>query len=72
MGKYEDTRLVTFQEDYKPASRVLYKKGVKYTIHYKVVDLLKAKGVKLTFTTFDPKPAEQKARMALAESKKAA
>lgn len=71
MSKYEDTRIVTFKEDYgvdkvdkdgkpvmingAPAQVTYYKKGSKHAIHYKVVDKLKARGAKMDFEHFDRK-----------------
>lgn len=83
MSKYDDTRIVTFQEDYKiqtkktdakgqplKPARVLYPKGSTHAIHYKVVDQLKTAGGKFTETTFDYKKAEQKAKDAFLKNKK--
>lgn len=71
MSKYEDTRIVTFKEDYavpkvdkderpiiidgKPAMIVYYKKDSKHAIHYKVVEKLLEKGAKMKVEEFDRK-----------------
>lgn len=67
MSKYEDTRIVTFQEDYgvdktdkdgkviQGHKIIYYKKGSKHAIHYKVVEKLEKKGVKMDVDTFDRK-----------------
>lgn len=61
MSKYEDTRIVTFKEDYSVTNtetkevRVYYKKGSKHAIHWKVVEKLKEKGAKMDVTKFDRK-----------------
>lgn len=71
MSKYEDTRIVTFKEDYavpavdkngepivtdgKPKVIVYYKKDSKHAIHFKVVEKLEKKGAKMKIELFDRK-----------------
>jgi hypothetical protein len=71
MSKYEDTRIVTFKEDYgvpkvdkdgkpvlidgKPTLRIYYKKDSQHAIHYKVVGKLEERGAKLKVERFDRK-----------------
>lgn len=67
MSKYEDTRIVTFKEDYsvpkvdkngdviKDQRIIYYKKNSKHAIHYKVVDKLESKGAKMDVELFDHK-----------------
>lgn len=71
MSKYEDTRIVTFKEDYgvqktdkngdpviingKPAMDIYYKKDSKHAIHFKVVEKLKKNGAKMDVEHFDRK-----------------
>lgn len=71
MSKYEDTRIVTFKEDYsvpkvdekgtpivfdgKQQVTVYYKKGSKHAIHYKVVEKLQERGAKMQVEHFDRK-----------------
>lgn len=71
MSKFEDTRIVTFKEDYgvqktdsdgkpimidgKPAVQIYYKKDSEHAIHWKVVDKIKANGGKITVERFDRK-----------------
>ena len=41
MGKYNDTRLVTFKEDYTMKNgTVIYKANSQHAIHFKVVEKL--------------------------------
>lgn len=71
MSKYEDTRIVTFKEDYgvnkldkngehiivdgKPSKIIYYYKGTTHAIHFKVVDKLKKNGAKIDVELFDRK-----------------
>lgn len=60
MSKYEDTRIVTFQEDYtvpteKGGTRVLYKKGTTHAMHKSIADKLKEKGAKCIIVPLDHK-----------------
>lgn len=66
MSKYEDTRIVTFKEDYgvdktdkdgKPTGQrdIYYKKNSKHAIHYKVVAKLEKRGAKMDVEEFDRK-----------------
>lgn len=66
MSKYEDTRIVTFKEDYavdkvdkdgKPTGQkiVYYKKNSQHAIHFKVVEKLEKNGAKMNVELFDRK-----------------
>lgn len=66
MSKFEDTRIVTFKEDYAvqrvdkngdptEGKIVYYKKGSQHAIHYTVVDKLKKNGAKMEVEHFDRK-----------------
>lgn len=63
--KMENTRVVTFQEDYvTKAGTVVYKKGSVHAIHQKTVGQLKDKGAKMSVTKFDEQRAIQLAKQA--------
>jgi len=83
MKKYDDTRIVTFKEDYtiqtkkmgadgktpaKPA-RVLYAKGSTHAIHKNVVEQIKEKGAKMTIDGLDVRKAEEKVKTARQKEK---
>ncbi len=71
MSKYEDTRIVTFKEDYgvnkldknenpilvdgKPSKIIYYKKDSVHAIHFKVVEKLEKNGAKMKVEHFDRK-----------------
>ena len=60
MSKYEDTRIVTFKEDYsKPTrsggTRVYFKKGSVHAIHKKMVALFEKGGAKMDVKELDLK-----------------
>lgn len=60
MSKYEDTRIVTFKEDYsKPTrnggTRVYFKKNSVHAIHKKMVALFKEGGAKMDVQELDLK-----------------
>ena len=75
--KYDDTRITVFKEDYNPQrkldkdgkvlseGKVLYRKGGKYAIHYKVLEKIKTRGAKFESEKLDYKKAieEKKAKM---------
>lgn len=75
--KFDDTRITTFKEDYNPQrdalkkagkdgeGKVLYKKGHKYAIHYKVLERIKKRGAKFDAEKLDVKKAveERKAKL---------
>jgi hypothetical protein len=71
MPKLDDTRIVTFKEDYNPqrreeggkvavAGKVLYKKGQTYAIHYKLVEKIKKRGAKFDAEKLDVQKAIEK------------
>jgi hypothetical protein len=75
MSKYEDTRIVTFTEDYsKPTRnggvRVYYKKNTTHAIHKKMVELFKAGGAKMKVEELDMKKVYAERKKALAQAKK--
>jgi hypothetical protein len=57
MSKFEDTRIVTFKEDYSAGEppQLFYKKGSTHAIHWKVVKKLEDKGAKMKVEEFDHK-----------------
>lgn len=71
MSKYEDTRIVTFKEDYgvnkldkndqpilvdgKPVKIIYYKKDSVHAIHFNVVAKLEKNGAKMKVEHFDRK-----------------
>ncbi len=80
MPKLIDTRITVFKEDYNPqrdalkkagkpsgeeTGKVLYRKGVKYAIHYKVLEKLIKRGAKFTAEKYDLQAAlsERKAKL---------
>lgn len=76
MSKYEDTRIVTFKEDYsKPTRsggvRVYFKKNTTHAIHKKMVELFKAGGAKMDVEELDLKKlyAERKKKLAAQRKK---
>ena len=82
MSKFEDTRIVTFKEDYAvprvdkngdPTDQkiVYYKKGSRHAIHFKVVDKLKSKGAKMDIELFDRKGFLEKEKTKKLKSEKA-
>lgn len=70
MGKkYEDTRIVTFQEDHAASKDYVFKKGKPYAMHRKVAESLQKRSVKLKSEKLDPTPIEQKMRVERMEAK---
>lgn len=77
MNKYENTRVVKVLEDFNPSKnekenkpgRVLYKKGSEHAISYKLLEKLKAKGLKFTIKDVDFKKIEEQARLRLRAAK---
>lgn len=70
MGKkLDNTRIVTFKEEYKPAGIVLYAKDSTHAIHKSVVELLEGK-VKMDVKEFNEKAETEKAKKAFEDSKK--
>lgn len=73
MNKYENTRVIKVNEDFNPSKnekenkqgRVLYKKGSEHAVHYKLLEKLKAKGLKFTIKEVDFKKIEEQARLKL-------
>lgn len=86
MSKYEDTRIVTFKEDYarqmkgkdgqplvsdgKPLMRVFYKKNSQHAIHYKLVKKLEDQGAKMEVKELDLKKVREARKKRLGERKK--
>lgn len=79
--KYEDTRIVTFKEDYLVqtrggGSKVLYaakdSKGRpnKYAIHKGTVAILEKNKAKMTFEKLDPKILEEKLKDKVKQQRK--
>lgn len=75
-NRLDNTRIVKFEEDYPnfpkgTAGRVIYAKGSEHPIHYKTVEKLEARGVKMKVSKFDEKAEIQKAKDELEKNKKA-
>ena len=82
--KYDDTRITVFKEDYNPQrkvdtsgkvlneGKVLYSKGQKYAIHYKVLESIKKRGAKFEAEKLDYKKAIDEKKAKMAQMKKAA
>lgn len=79
--KYENTRIVTFQEDYyvktrqkdkdgNNAVKLLHKKGSRHAMHKGIVKILEANKAKIKVEEFDPKPLESKLKKRLIEQRK--
>lgn len=65
MQKYDNTRVVTFAEDYTTkGGKVIYKKGTTHAIHFQTLETIKAKGAKIKTEAFEPKKIEEKAKAA--------
>lgn len=65
MQKYDNTRVVTFAEDYvNKAGVVRFKKGTKIAIHFQTLETIIAKGAKIKVDNFEPKKIEEKAKAA--------
>ena len=63
--KKENTRIVTFEADYKLKNgKVVYKKGTTHAIHKSTVEKIKEKGAKCSVKTLDEFQKEQKAKEA--------
>lgn len=76
MSKYEDTRIVTFKEDYSIPTksgepRVLYKKGSTHAIHKTIVKKLEGKA-KMTVEMLDFKKVEEKRKAEMGKNRKRA
>lgn len=74
MSKYEDTRIVTFKEDYSIPTksgepRVLYKKNSVHAIHKTIVKRLEGKA-KITVETLDYKKVEEKRKSDMGKHRK--
>lgn len=69
-NRLDNTRVVIFEEDYKPGNKVIYSKGEKTYIHKDLVKKLEAKKVKMKVSNFDEKGEVEKAKKALENSKK--
>ena len=61
--KLDNTRIVTFKEDYSSkVGTLIYKKGSTHAIHQKTVGQLKDKGAKMEVNKFDEKRAIELAK----------
>lgn len=67
--KYEDTRIVTFQEDFYANKDYVFKKGKPYAMHRRVAESLVSRGIKLKAEKLDPGVIEQKHRADKAKAK---
>lgn len=65
-NRLDNTRVVVFDENYPKGknSKVIYEKGSEHAIHYKTVEKLEAKGVKMKVSNFDEKKEVAKAKEA--------
>lgn len=75
MSKYEDTRIVTFKEDYsRPTKsggiRVYYKKNSTHAIHKALVELLEQRGAKMKVEELDMKKVYAERKKKMSENKK--
>jgi hypothetical protein len=69
-NRLKNTRIVVFEKDYlSNAGKVLYKAKVEHAIHYKVVEGLEARGVKLKAADFDQKRVDAAKEKFLKEKK---
>lgn len=65
MQKYDNTRVVTFAEDYTDkGGRVIYKKGTTHAMHFQTLEKIKSKGAKIKVDALDVKKIEEKAKAA--------
>lgn len=75
MSKYEDTRIVTFKEDFAKklddgTMRVFYKKGTTHAIHHKLVDNFEARGAKMEVKKLDIDKVRAERKKVLVAAKK--
>lgn len=71
-NKIDNTRKVTFKEDYKPGNAVIYKKDSVHYIHKDTVALLnEGKLAKFTAEEVDEKKLNAEAKAAFEKAKKA-
>lgn len=68
MKKYDDTRLVTFEADYAPGGKTIYKKGETHAIHHETVDKIQKVGAKMIVKTLDPKKIVDEKKKVLAKA----
>lgn len=73
--KYENTRIVTFQEDYfvktrSGGTKLLHKKGSRHAMHKGIVKILQENKAKIKVEDFDPKPLEAKLKKRLQDQRK--
>lgn len=69
-NRLDNTRVVVFAEDFKPAGKVIYKAGEKQYIRKETVEKLKARKVKMEVSDFDEKGEIAKAKKAVEQAKK--
>jgi hypothetical protein len=69
-NKLDNTRVVTFKEDYSGKNgKVIYKANSTHFIHFKTVEKLEAKKVKMDVKSFDEKKEIAKAKESFEKSK---
>lgn len=69
-NRLDNTRVVTFKENYPKTGKTIYAEGSTHPIHHETVAKLQAKKVKMEVEKFDEKGEIAKAKKALEESKK--
>lgn len=75
MSKYEDTRIVTFKEDFAKklddgTMRVFYKKGTTHAIHFKLVDNFEGRGAKMDVKKLDLEKVRAERKKQITAAKK--
>lgn len=75
MSKYEDTRIVTFKEDFAKKLengevRVFYKKGTTHAIHFKLVENFEGRGAKMDVKKLDLEKVRTERKKLLAAARK--
>jgi hypothetical protein len=75
MSKYEDTRIVTFKEDFSKKLengevRVFYKKGTTHAIHHKLVTNFESRGAKMDVKKLDLEKVRAERKKALVAAQK--
>lgn len=70
--KLEQTRIVTFKEDYAPgkSGKVIYKKDEPQAMHFTLAEKLKSKGIKMDIKEFDEKKETANAKKEFEAAKK--
>lgn len=75
MSKYEDTRIVTFQEEYAiptkaGGTRVIYKKSTTHAMHKSIAKLLQDRGAKIKVSELDHKKIIEQRKANLIKTRK--